>query len=396
MQKSRLKNVAAQTIFTIFFLLFLISCTSSRLALGPAPNGVEHAKKCSIKLPHPLPASAPEALDLFSDLLEAKCYREAIQLGSGIRATFRQKNYSVSTEVLSVFLPETALSEYILESYERAYLSFLMASAYLAMGESDSASVELRKSYSEGKADIYTYGEDPVNILLLAAFWDNIGIAKKDSGLGRPFWMRLAGMIENTNPVYKMAINRMAAIDEGKLLELPWRISALGRMPKLDWSMNFAARSDSGYYKVIPIGSWPSNCRSDSGAILSTSSWMKKIAARYASDYHPLLHLKSWVRLPIGLAYGATTIAAGLGVAAGGCYLTKGEGRPCEEAVKAGGYLISRSGDVVSFTLAPDLRHWNRVPAAVMITSASSDQKEDCWNSLPVSSQAINYPLVGH
>lgn len=388
------KNIFSMVV--TFMTALLSSCSTSQLKLGPAPKQSDHRPiaKCPLKMPHQLPQDAPEALDLFSDFFEAKCFREAIQLGAGIRSSFRQKTYSVSAEVFSVFMPETALSEYVLESYERAYLSFLMASAYLALGEAEDASVELRKSYSEGKAELYTYGEDPVNIFLLAAFWDNIGIIQHDSGLGRPFWQRLIGMIDTTSPVARFAIERLTAIDNGKHLDQPWRLSALGRLPAFDWSMNFAHASASGFYTLRPKGTWPRDCHSETGAVLSTASWMTKIGARYANSYHPLLHLKSWVRLPIGLAYGATTAAAGVGVALGGCYITNGSRNGCEQAFQAGGYLISRSTDVVGYTLAPDLRHWLRVPAAIMVTSSASNQDEKCWSSLPEQAQAIAFPLA--
>ena len=72
----------------VFLLaLILTACASSPMTLGPAPKA---NATCALKLPDPLPNAATEALDLFSDFLEARCFKEAIQLGAGIRQAYRQ------------------------------------------------------------------------------------------------------------------------------------------------------------------------------------------------------------------------------------------------------------------------------------------------------------------
>ncbi len=174
------------------------------------------------------------ALDLVTDYAEIGCHQQAIELGSAIRKTYRQKDYSISAEMISVFFPEELLTEYVLESFERAFLSFVLASSYLKLGDKDAAAVELRRSYSEGKALLYNYGEDPVNMLLNAALWDNLG----QSDSARPFWKKLCLLLNPSDPIRTLAEARLTAIDRGgSSAQIRWRIVGLGRFPKLDWTL---------------------------------------------------------------------------------------------------------------------------------------------------------------
>jgi len=338
----------------------------------------------------PITGDPIAALDLVTDYAEIGCHRQAIELGSAIRNTYRQKTYSVSAEIFSVFLPEEVLSEYVLESYERAFLSFVLASSYLKLGDKDAASVELRRANSEGKALLYNYGEDPVNILMSAALWDNL--QQPDSA--RPFWQKLSGILREDNPVRELANERIRAIDRGgTTVQTHWRIVGLGRFPSLDWQLTSDTKRDS-YFTMKPLGDLPKDCRSPTGAVLGTGSWLEKLAHRYSSDYHPLLHLKTWVRMPIGAVYGLGIFSAGLGVVFAGCAVDgsmKGNADLCKASIDAGTKLISHAGEAASFPLRPDLRHWRRLPSAVMITTASDLTAEACWLEQP---QAIS--LLSH
>ena len=344
------------------------------------------------------------ALDKFSQLIEARCPKEAILVGRWIRDTFREKNYSVSSEMFSVLIPEEAMSEYVMESYERAYLSFQLASAYLAIGKRDDAAVELRRSSREETALIYNYGEDPVNSLLLAAVWENLG----EPDTARPYWKKLTENPLADDSIRSMAAARMTAIDKSEKPTAPWRIVAVGRFPQLDWSMKLF-RQESGYYELTPKTAPPPSCysRQDSqeSALISTQSWLHKIEQRYASGYHPLLNLKSWVRLPVGIAYGLTTFTFGAGLAVGGCVVdanSKTNGELCRASIEGGSYLMAKSPEVVDFALKPDTRHWEKVPAAIYITRSDSlynvsdiSQDEKCWRTLPEQMHSLAYEM-GH
>ena len=95
-----------------------------------------------------------------------------IEYGTQAQAEFRHKTFRVFKETASVFIPDGTLTDYVLESYERGYLSVLMAASYLHMRQLDDAKVELRRLDHEIFTTLYNYGEDPVNVLLSAVLWE--------------------------------------------------------------------------------------------------------------------------------------------------------------------------------------------------------------------------------
>ena len=140
-----------------------------------------------------------------------------------------------------------------------------------------------------------------------------------------------------------------------------------------------------GYYDLYTKSDFPLRCSSVSGATMPSSAWVNKIKQRYAQDYHPLLNAKSWIRFPIGVAYGITTFTLGLGVTIGGCAAdlsAEANGQICKLAAAGGGAMMGASGDVVSYALKPDLRRWKKVPSAIYISRAESTDKDPCWAQL--------------
>ena len=119
-------------------------------------------------------------------------------------------------------------------------------------------------------------------------------------------------------------------------------------------------------------GSFPKTCAATDAVLLPTNSWVEKIFSKYDSRYHPYLLTKSFLRLPVGIAYGLIGIAGGTAVGIGGCMLTadsRSNGSDlCQASLEASGYLISKSVDLAGFTLKPDLRHWSKLPLAFIIT----------------------------
>lgn len=378
-------NSAAKWTSLGFSLLVFCAC------VGAPKSPPRTAGTCKVDMDLLKGSDAVTVLNTFSDLLEAQCPKQAIEVGNWIRATYREKSYSITHEVASILIPEESIDEYVMESFERAYLSFLMASAYLNLGKPDDAAIELRQGYHEGRALLYNYGDDPVNSLLAAVLWNNLG----SSDDARPFWKRLSEQAADEDPARTFALDRLHEIDSGTKLNSRWRIVTLGRMPKLDWSIDFR-KGASGYYHIAPLEELPKDCHSANGILLNTSSWIAKIGTRYASDYHPLLHLKSWVRFPVGIAYGVGTAAAGASVAVGGCALdlkASGNGDLCREAMRGGGYLMSKSGDAMSYAVKPDLRHWEQVPAAILITRAPTNESESCFTSITTHARDLAIPL---
>jgi len=141
--------------------------------------------------------------------------------------------------------------------------------------------------------------------------------------------------------------------------------------------------STNGYFSVWPARPFTTPCMSETGARLSTQSWFEKLAVRHSHAYHPLLHLQSWIRLPIGVTYSLVPVAAGAALAVGGCVadasLSSHQGGSlCEVSVRSGTVLMSQAPKVLKWALEPDLRHWERIPATFVMTRATDLSQEPC------------------
>ena len=55
-----------------------------------------------------------------------------------------------------------------------------------------------------------------------------------------------------------------------------------------------------------------------------------------------------------------------------------GKGSLCQLSVVGGVALMRTAPQVLEGALRPDLRHWERVPAAVVVTRASAPDQEPC------------------
>lgn len=321
-----------------------------------------------------------KTLDLLSDAFFRGCYATVIVYGTQAQTEFRHKTFHVFKEAASVFIPDGTLTDYVLESYERGFLSVLMAASYLHMRQPDEAKVELRRLDHELFTTLYNYGEDPVNVLLSAVLWEQAG----DPAEARVDWLRLRdlrGLLkERDEPLRSFADRQIKRIDERRPAEKGWHLYPLGAFPPVEWDLQFTG-SDNGYFRITAGGDFPATCVSETGMRLSTQSWFEKIAVRHSGAYHPLLNIQSWIRLPMGAIYSLVPIAAGAGIAVGGCTLDaagKGKGALCEVAIRGGVVFISMAPKVLRGALAPDLRHWGHVPAAFVITTATDPANERC------------------
>lgn len=323
-----------------------------------------------------------ETLNLISELYHHACYREVIDLGFKIREKFRDKTFSIIKEMSEIFIPEGTVTDYVMESYERAYFTFLLAASFYNLKKYNESMVELTRLYNEGTAKLYNFGEDPVNMLIQATMWENY---EEPHHLSRPFWKRFMHMKSTEKKVFPFIKKRIKRIDKGKLKFGKWRIVELGDFPQVDWSMKFTD-SKSGYFKITPKNSFIDPCFSKTGVRVSTKTWFNKIAIRHSNKYHPLVNLKSWFRLPFGIIYGVTTFASGAGIAIGGCALDvslDGNGSLCQLSIQGGVAVMSKAADVSEYALKPDLRHWSNLPSAVLFTQAKDLNKEKCFTDLP-------------
>ncbi len=321
-----------------------------------------------------------KTLATISDLYEDQCYHEVISLGDFVRTHSRDKFYHFVNETLEFVTPEGTFTEYTLESYERSYLSFLIASSYEYLTLQEDAEVELRRAYQENQALLYNYGDDPVNLVLQAALWEN----SKSPFNSRPLWKRAVELSGDNQTLRQFAENKIAEIDSGKKTNRPWRIFAVGHFPEMDWKTDLGHEHGS-YFSIFPKSSFQSSCKSEESLLIPTEAWARKISQKYDKDYHPLLHLQTWTRAPVGLTLGTVTALTGAGLAVAGCgadaYLSKNTysgGDLCKASMSAGGSIIGETGTVTGYVLRPDLRYWNQVPQAFWLTQAENLNRDYC------------------
>jgi len=330
-------------------------------------------------------------LNRLADAFEERCYQTVITHGAKARSEFRHKTFSFLSETTNVFIPEGAFIDYVLESYERGYLSLLLAASYANAQKTEEAKVELRQLDHELFTPLYNYGEDPVNLLLSAVLWERVGEVNES----RVDWLRLRdlGMMwkGQQDAVRSFAARQVDRIDDGQAFSEPWQVYGIRRFPELTWDLQFFG-STNGYFSVKAKRDFLPACESETGVRLSTSSWFDKVAIRHHHGYHPLLNVQAWIRLPIGLTYSLIPLAAGAGVMVGGCVLdvaAKGNGGLCQLSVIGGIALMRTAPTVLEGALEPDLRHWEHVPAAFVVTRASRPELEPCLPKLETAVQRL-------
>jgi len=332
-----------------------------------------------------------DTLNRLADAFAAQCYDTVIVHGEKARSEFRHKTFSLLKETTNVFIPEGSFIDYVMESYERGYLSLLLAASYANVQKPEEAKVELRQLDHELFTPLYNYGEDPVNLLLSAVLWERVGEVNE----ARVDWLRLRDlgvMLKGQQDAVRVfAARQVARIDEGQGFSEQWHVYGIGRFPELTWDLRFFG-STNGYFSVKANREFLPDCQSNTGVRLSTRSWFDKVAIRHSHGYHPLLNVQAWIRLPLGLTYSLVPLAAGAGVMVGGCMLdaaASGKGALCQLSVIGGVALMRTAPTVMEGALRPDLRHWEHVPAAFMVTRASTPELEPCLAKLGTAVQRL-------
>lgn len=326
-----------------------------------------------------------ETLRAIAQAFDLGCYETVLTYGTQAQTDYRNKTFSVLKEISNIFLPDGTFIDYVLESYERGFLSVLLAASYYHLDNPEAAKVELRRLDHEIFAPLYNYGEDPVNLLFSAVLWE----ALHESEEARVDWSLLEGQDDLPEEIRTFARQRLARMNGSQDISGKWTIAAMGNFPEIDWDIKLV-KADSGYFSVKPRQIFPAPCASESGVRISTASWFEKIAVRHSYGYHPLLNVQSWLRLPIGVAYSITTFASGVGIACGGCFADAaagGDGSLCELSIRGGVALIQQSPKVLHYMLVPDLRHWDNMPASFVFTTAPNIMDEPCFMSVPNQEQ---------
>jgi hypothetical protein len=362
----------------------LLGCHSGDLR---KPNGrdcaaIEQAIDLSARI---------DALNLLSEAFASRCDELVVKYGVQARSRFRHKSFSVTREATNVFVPDGTFIDYVMESYERGYLSILLSASYIRLQNPEEGKVELRALDHELFAPIYNYGEDPVNLLLSAVLWERAGDVRE----ARVDWLRLRDFQKTSKKsdgaLRGFAEQRVSRIDSGERQVEEWHVYRVGRFPGLDWDLQFTS-STSGYFSITPTQPFLESCESATGLRLSTESWFDKIALRHSHAYHRLLNMQTWIRLPLGLTYSLIPVAAGASVMVGGCMIDMagdGKGALCQLSVVGGMAIMSTAPTVLEGALRPDLRHWDEVPAAIVVTRASAPGLEPCLANLKADVQRI-------
>jgi hypothetical protein len=339
-----------------------------------------------------------KVLNLLSLAFSQECHGAVIEYAERAQSDFRHKTFSLSREMATVFLSDGVLTEYVLESYERAYLSVLLAASYLRTGHPEEAKVELRRLDHELFTPLYNFGEDPVNLVLSAVLWEVLG----EPGDARTDWFRMAepanSFLLYVDPTIKaFAQEQVTRLDQGGRPIPRWQVYGLGHFPDVDWDFKVFG-SQTGYFVIHPKPHFQKACVSETGLRLSTESWFAKIAHRHDHDYHPLLNIQSWIRLPIGVMYGLVPFSIGAGLAVGGCAGAatlggRGSGDLCALSILGGAHLMQIAPTIFQNTVRPDLRHWELLPAAIVLTRAIDLESESCHTGQVQLHSLVTQPL---
>ena len=364
------------SVSVVCVVVALGGCTSRDVKKGTGPVCDDLQRRINL-------SERIETLNLLSSAFTARCDDLVVTYGAQARSQFRHKTFSITGETANVFVPDGTFIDYVMESYERGYLSTLLAASYLRTHKVMDAKVELRDLDHELFAPIYNFGEDPVNLLLSAVLWEHLG----DVHEARVDWLRLRDFqvfaMRDDQTLRRFAGVRVDQIDRGESAAAQWRVYRIGTFPQLDWDLQFT-NSTSGYFSITPKQPFVTSCASDTGVRVSTETWFNKLAIRHSHAYHPLLNVQTWIRLPVGLTYSLIPVVAGAGVMVGGCMLDaagNGKGALCQLSVVGGIALMGTAPRVLEGALRPDLRHWEDVPAAVVVTTATEPDREPCMPS---------------
>ncbi len=355
-------------------LLLVLACGQHKSNSPPPPE--IHEALCRKEAEGANPKHRLRTLNRLSRLSAFGCHEYVLALGSRIQDEYRHKTYRILAETAELFIPEGSVTDYVLESYEREYLALLLALAYYHTGRVEEAVVQLNRCYTESGALIYNQGVDPLNLLLQAALREDLERHRDNT---RPLWLAYTLNDRREEPLTAYATSQLEAIDQGAPSP-SWTILGLGRFPEVEWSLTLLDQRQ-GYFRIRPKQPYPSTCVSETGFRLTTRSWFHKIGIRHSKRYHPLVNLKSWIRLPIGLVYGIAAAATGASLAVGGCAADLAadvDGYLCRLSLEGGLFLLGKADDVGAYTVKPDLRHWEDLPAAFVVTSLPDPEQEPC------------------
>ena len=311
-----------------------------------------------------------DQLNRVSELFSRMCYHETVALGKWLRERHRDKFYSVTGELAEFVVPEGTVTDYVLQSHERTYLSLLISLSYLKMEKIPEGQVELKRAYEEHRAQVYHSDNDLIFSTLLASLWDPF-----DVSLSRPLWKNVAQAADPQSPLQTFSQMRIQEIDAHPDQTVNWNIEGFSYLPPLDWSFQLT-QIDSQPFLIQPQEAFPLNCQSSQDLVVSTEPWSKQVQYRQKKESYPLAYSKALTRIPVGLALGAVGTAGGAVIGLGGCGLAAqadgGAHELCEASIRLGFHLANESFQIATTAMKPDLRFWSKMPRALRVSRPHS------------------------
>ena len=89
-----------------------------------------------------------DRMDTLRDIAKAfyaGCDETVITYGTKVQSSYRHKTFSVLKETSNIFLPDGTFIDYVLESYERGFLTVLLAMSHYREHNFEASKVELRR-----------------------------------------------------------------------------------------------------------------------------------------------------------------------------------------------------------------------------------------------------------
>ena len=300
-----------------------------------------------------------DTLNKTFQLYHDRCDKEFLKIAPIVREHFRDKTYSLSQDGADMVSRSGTQTEYVFEAHERTYLSFLIASSYFRLGQIEDSKIELRRMRDEQNAQLYNYGQDPLNTVLQAVMWENLG--EPDSA--RPFWKK----IEESN-VTKDSLKEFARVQQKRLdqhQKQEWDLNTLGGFPELEW--NFSSKDLSkSYYQVKSIGSFADTCVDHHLLVVSSEPWLSEIQDRYDLSKHPQAYVGTVSRGVVGATFSGAVTLTGVGLGLGVCMVVH-NADACSYALQIGAAIAIYGLQATGTYLSPDLRHIEYLPAGIAV-----------------------------
>lgn len=358
---------------TLFAVLLLLSACAGKSRLSFPPL-VASSSACKALVENLRTGSEVAVLSGLESLFQTDCHSEVLILGEWVRPLFRDKRYSITAEASEFILSDGSQTTYVLEGYERVYLSLLMAFSAHRLGDHDKVGQLLRRANEDQKARIDNPTSDPNLWILQAVLWENLG----EPGLARPFWKKIVLSKNSDKSMKAFAQKQIRFLDRGEKSSWQiWRTRA--SLPKPRWS-NTRLTLQGQVYDLAPDSGFISSCWSREGeaAVVSTESWFEELRGRHSTDRRPLTLAKGLTRGAVGISFAATVGTVGVGLAVVACGAEGSDPHLCKASLEAAFALASFGFAMTESYLEPDLRHWEGLPGAFVLRRQGPGSTEPC------------------